>query len=149
MATEIMSWRIITIIHILALIVLAAACGPNRRIMESAKPSSTPPPASKPAPMSDLERDLNSMRTADFNFIHIFRRKDGAAFDADDKKFLIANTPAEINRRVISDGGRALITGSNFRFPEENFKQLTKRFAFENFSKAGMDPEKPSNSASQ
>lgn len=120
---------------ILVSVAFMAACGPNRRIMDSAKPTPAPP-AANATPMSELERDLQTMRTADFNFVHVFRRNDGAELDAEDKKFMNANMPAEINRRVISDRGRALITGSNFRFPAENFKNLTERFSFEDFSRS-------------
>lgn len=134
-----MAGQRISIILLLVAITTMAACGPNRRIMDSAKPAALPSPAANATPVSELERDLETMRTADFNFIHVFRRKDGAEFDAEDKKFLNANTPVEINRRVISDSGRALITGSNFRFPAENFKNLTDRFAFEDFSKSKLE----------
>lgn len=134
-----MAGRRISIILNLAAITIGAACGPNQRILDSAKPAASRSPAANVTPVSELERDLETMGTADFNFIHVFRRKDGAEFDAEDKKFLNANTPAEINRRVLSDGGRALITGSNFRFPPENFKNLTERFAFEDFSKSKLE----------
>lgn len=61
---------------------------------------------------------------------------DGGPFDAKDKEFLNANTPYEINRRTLADGGRALVIGSNFRFPEANFDALRSRFAFEDHSKS-------------
>jgi hypothetical protein len=75
------------------------------------------------------------MRTADFNFIYVFRRKDGGVLDSEDRGFMNANTPYEINRRKLADGDRALIIGSNFRFPAANFKLMKERFAFEDFSK--------------
>lgn len=75
------------------------------------------------------------MRTADFNFIYVFRRKDGKAMDANDKRFMAGNTPVETNRRRLSDDDKAIITGSNYRFPPEVMKLLTDRFAMEDYSK--------------
>jgi len=82
-----------------------------------------------------VESDVAAMRTADFNFVFVFKRKDGAVLDADDKAFMNANTPYEINRKKLSDGGRALVVGSNFRYPPENFKAMRDRFLFEDLSK--------------
>jgi hypothetical protein len=123
---------------LLSLIALASACSPNQRILNSAnerppEPSSirtegTSPPAS-------IETDIIAMKTADFNFIYIFRRKDGSQLDADDRAFMNANLPYEINRKKISDGGKALVIGSNFRMPPENFKSMKERFTFEDLSK--------------
>ncbi|MGQ0543094.1 MAG: hypothetical protein ACT4O9_14820 [Blastocatellia bacterium] len=101
---------------------------------ENPSPSVDPLTDSKPVP-SSFESDLESMRTADFNFIHVFRRKDGKELETDDKRFIIANTPMEVNRRKLSDDGKALITGSNFRLPPESLKAMTERFSFQDFSK--------------
>lgn len=113
------------------------ACWPNQRIVESGNEN---PPANvfrqdvKPA-VSTFEEDIEAMRTADFYFIYVFRRNDNAPFDAGDKQFLSANIPAEINRRQLSDEGRALIAGSNFKIPDEMFAKLKERFDFEDFSR--------------
>ena len=117
----------------------AAACGPNQKILNSAENSSTPAPAVN-APDSEskapsIEQDIQAMKNADFNFIYVFRRKDGAVLDDDDKAFVNAVTPAETNRRRISDEGRAVILGSNYRFPPEAMKSLIDRFAMEDHSK--------------
>jgi hypothetical protein len=86
--------------------------------------------------MSAFETDLQTMRTANFNYIFAFRRKDGAAFDAEDKKYLRANTPAGTNRFVSTDENRAFIAGSSYKFPPENIKALQNRFLVEDYSKA-------------
>lgn len=75
------------------------------------------------------------MRTANFDFIYVFRRKDGGAFDGEDRKFLRANAPAATNRFVSSEGGRAFVAGSKFRFEQTNLDKLQERFVIENFSK--------------
>lgn len=114
----------------------ALACTPNQNILKSANESATPEAPAKVVPAaSGFETDLQSMRNADFNFIHVFRRKDGLPMDADDKRFVSGITPIETNRRKLSDDGKAIITGSNYRFPPEVMKQLTDRFSMEDFSK--------------
>ena len=47
---------------------------------------------------------MGAMRTADFNFIYVFRRKDGGVLDAADKKAASDNIPPEINRRKVIQG---------------------------------------------
>lgn len=83
------------------------------------------------------------MRTADFDFVYVFRRKDGSALDGEDKKYLRANSPAATNRFILSDANRAAIAGSSFRFEPENLAKLGERFAIENFSKPESETAKP------
>lgn len=85
--------------------------------------------------IATVEQDVEAMRVADFNFIYVFRRKDGGVMDADDKRFVNVITPPQINRKKLSDSGKAIILGSNFRMPPDVLKQLTDRFAFEDISK--------------
>ncbi len=75
------------------------------------------------------------MRNADFNYIYAFRRRDGAAMDADDKKFVNNYTPVETNRRRLSDDGMAIIIASNYRSLPENLKVFTDRYTFADYSK--------------
>ncbi len=118
------------------------SCGPNERIMNSAtenRGNETRAANSETngalAPRR-FEQDLDAMRTADFNFIYVFRRKDGGVLDADDKAFITQTTPGEVNRRAVADEGKALLIGSNFRLPEDNLKQFKERFSFEDYSKS-------------
>lgn len=120
----------------LVIALMAFGCGPNKRIIESGREN---PPldranANLERPERSFETDLNAMRTADFYFIYVFRRRDGGTIDADDKRFLAANL-ADVNRRELSDEGRALITGSNFLLPENMLANLKERFVFEDHSK--------------
>ena len=120
------------VLAILCATLLAAGCGPNQQIMRSAE---TPtPPAVSPTPLSVLEQEVKAMRTADFNFIYVMRRKDAKPLDAADKKIASDNIPPEVNRRKVFDEGRAIIIGSNYRLPGENWKALGERFAVEDFS---------------
>jgi hypothetical protein len=87
------------------------------------------------ANVSNFERDLQTMKTANFDFIFAFRRADGGAFDSEDKKYLRANTPPGTNRFVSTDEGRAFIAGSLYAFSPENLNALRNRFAVEDYSK--------------
>lgn len=89
---------------------------------------------------SVLETDLQTMRTADLKYILVFRRKDGAAFDGEDKKFLRANLPTT-NRVVLSEDGKAFVIGSNYKFPPENLEVLQLRFNIEDFSAQDVKKE--------
>jgi len=104
--------------------------------------------ANKPAPnqtveneIPPFERDLQTMRTANFDFIYVFRRKDGGAFDAEDRKHLRANAPRETNRFISTDEGRAFIAGSSYKFMPENLEILEKRFNIEDYSAKKEEPK--------
>jgi hypothetical protein len=129
---------------VLGLVSSAASCGPNKRILESANEgntSSEPVAADSNAvpAMSSFEQDLNAMRTADFKFILVFRRKDGKALEQNDKE-LIASAASQANRRRLSDDGKAVIIGSNFPFAAGAFGGLAERFSMENYSKPDSGP---------
>ena len=131
--------RSVVVFFVVILFVLAIACAPNRRIVES---SQTPiPPAVNAAPAaSSFETDLQAMRNADFKFILVFRRKDNAVMDSDDKSFVNINTPPDANRKKLSDDGKAIIVGSNFPFFPGTIVSLTDRFLMEDYSKPDSGP---------
>ncbi|MCU1289047.1 MAG: hypothetical protein JWN60_1276 [Acidobacteria bacterium] len=109
------------------------ACQPNSSIISSqknAQTANTPDKVSSP-----YERDLETMKTANFDTILVIRRKDGGALDAEDKKYIKTYSPMETNRFIVTDGEKAVIAGSKFRFPPENIDILRERFAVENLSK--------------
>ena len=128
----------------ITMLFVASACGPNQRIINSAQENSAAAAAetSNVAPaLNSFERDLRAMRNADFNFIYVFRRKDGGALDADDRSYIVKTSPPEMNRRTLSDEGKAIIIGSNFRMPAETLEAFKQRYAFEDHSKMGnQDP---------
>jgi hypothetical protein len=131
---------------IVAVFIFASACGPNQRILQSANENtgggadaSSSPNSNSASAGTSFEQDLEAMRTADFKFILIFRRKDGHPLDADDKRYLGQVIPAEINRRRLSDSGRAVIIGSNFRLSPELTTTLTTRFSVDDHSAPGAD----------
>lgn len=112
------------------------ACQPNAAILESSKNAAATRANSQAEPATrSFERDLETMRTANFDFIYVFRRKDGAPLDGDDKKYVKLNSPIETNRFILSDEEKAVIAGSKYKFAEQNLMALRDRFNIEDFSK--------------
>lgn len=85
--------------------------------------------------VSEYERDLQTMKTANFDYIFVFRRKDGGVFAGEDKKYVKANSPNGTNRFVLTDGDKAVIAGSRYAFSPENLAALRNHFSVEDFSK--------------
>jgi len=123
-------------------VALVCSCAPNQRIVESNGQwsNSQASNASAMPVKSSFEQDIQSMKTADFTFVYVFRRKDGQPLDAEDKRFASNAIPPEMNRRTVSDEGKAIIIGSNFRMPADNMDLLTQRFALEDRS-VPVDPK--------
>lgn len=127
----------------LVLFVIAAffnsSCQPNAAILESSKNAvaerANSLEAANNQSKNSFARDLETMRTANFDFIYVFRRKDGALLDADDKKYVKLNSPIETNRFILSDEDKAVIAGSKYKFAEQNLMALRDRFNIEDFSK--------------
>jgi hypothetical protein len=130
--------RLPTIVLVL-LAMIVIACGPDQRIIDSAKErdaaNASESANSNVAPsVSSFEKDVAAMRNADFKFIVVFRRKDGKPLDSADKA-MVVKSASQANRRSLSDGDKAVIIGSNFPFAVADFQALSERFAMENYSK--------------
>src|SRR5262244_3718264 len=97
-----------------------AACGPNETILKSNSPTPLPPgeTPNKPSSNDPVEKEVEAMQTADFNFIYVLRRRDGGVLDSDDKAFLRIAT-ATVNRRTLSNDEKAIIIGSNTKLLPE------------------------------
>ncbi|HUF05481.1 MAG TPA: hypothetical protein VMM38_15075 [Aridibacter sp.] len=85
--------------------------------------------------MTEFEREIKSLKTADFDYIFVFRRKDGGVMTAEDRRFIKDKAHFATNRFTLSADEKAVFAGSNFAFEEENLDALKERFAFEDFSK--------------
>lgn len=136
-----MKWKRINSLGVLSLAaVVLCSCAPNQRIVESngqwsnAEANRT---AATPV-QKTIEQEIESMRTADFIFIYVIRRKDGAQLDPGDKQFASSVIPGQMNRRTVSTDGTAILIGSNFRMPQDERKLIDERFALEDLSR---DPE--------
>ena len=132
-------------IIIIVLALGAGACGPNQRILESANENQSGAPGNvsvdtnTATTVTGFAQDLEAMRTADFKFILVFRRKDGQPLNAGDRE-LLSKTAPQANRRRLSDEGKAVIIGSNFPFITGTFNALTERFSMEDYSKPDSGP---------
>jgi hypothetical protein len=85
--------------------------------------------------LTSLQTEVRDMENANFQFIYVFKRKDAGVFDKEDKQYLRANKPADVNRFVLTSDEKAFVAGSNYPFSQENLEALQKRFTVENFSK--------------
>jgi hypothetical protein len=97
-----------------------------------------PPPSNAEDKQANFQSELEKMRIANLQYIFVFRRKDGTIIESEDKKYLRANLPFN-NRVVLADEDKAVIVGTNYKFPPENIDALRQRFNIEDYSA----PEKP------
>jgi hypothetical protein len=109
----------------------------------------TPAPEIK-EPKDDFTEKLEYVQKGAFTFIYVFRRKDGAALDSDDSKYLRANAPLT-NYWVVTDDRKTAIGGSNYQVSPEGLDALKKRFNLEDLSKPPDDvnPEANSNAGNK
>ncbi|HLM02265.1 MAG TPA: hypothetical protein VK400_14535 [Pyrinomonadaceae bacterium] len=102
----------------------------------------TPTPEVKEKP-DEFSEKLEYVQKGAFTFIYVFRRKDGAPLDTEDRKFLRANSLVETNQWVLTDDAKAAIAGSNYQFPPEMLDALKKRFSVEDLSKPPPEAANP------
>jgi hypothetical protein len=112
-----------------------SSCVTNETILRSGK--ETPPAANVEHPTSSLDDEIAAMRTANFRFIWVIRRKDGGAIDAADKAIIRGATEG-VNRRVLADDDRALVIGTNAVPSKENVAILFGNFAVQDLSPEPM-----------
>jgi hypothetical protein len=118
----------VLIFGLIILALLNAACeSPSLKKANRAAPT----PENK---QTEFEKDLQTMKTANFEYIFVFRRKDGGTLDGEDKNYLKTNLPRDTNRVITSDDDKAVIAGSHFKFPPENLEILRNRFNVEDYS---------------
>ncbi len=117
---------------VMCAVLLTFACTP--RSFE--KPNvAIPSPSTAEDKQASFQNELEKMKTANLQYIFVFRRKDGGAVDGEDKRFLRASLPFN-TRVVLADEDKAVIVGSNFKFPPENTDALRMRFNVEDHSTA-------------
>jgi len=132
---EIFSLSKLSVFSLLTMIILLNfGCQPNKTILKDVPPPPTPMETVE-IKKTSLEEDLREMETAGFNYVLVFRRKDGGVFDKEDQKYLRDNTPIETNRWRKTSDGKAFIAGSGFGFSPEQMDALRDRFIVEDFSK--------------
>jgi hypothetical protein len=116
------------------------ACGPNEAILKSnSNQAASTPSASNSQPSYDsVESEVENMRTADFDFIFVLRRKDGAVMQPDDRTF-VRTVITNANRRSFADGEKAIVIGANSKLTPDILTKLNERFALQDFSKPGAE----------
>ena len=97
------------------------------------KPNVAATPVAVEDRQANFQNEVEKMRTANLQYIFVFRRRDGGVVDGEDKRFLRANLPFN-NRVVLADEEKAVIVGSNYKFPPENLDSLRARFNIEDYS---------------
>jgi hypothetical protein len=108
-----------------------SSCGANEGVLKSGKDNS---PQTNAAPSQPtFAQELEEVRTADFRYIFVLRRKDAGEIDAEDRSVIKLNT-TDANRRVSADNGRAFIIGTNNVIPPKNIAAIYAHFAVENYS---------------
>ena len=119
-----------------ASLLLFTGCGPNESILRSGANNDqpSPTPQASRAAYDTVDAEIENMRTADFNFILVLRRKDGGKMQADDKAFVRSNMSGA-NRRSLVDDEKAIVIGSNARIPQDLVTKLNDRFDVRDFSK--------------
>lgn len=127
--TRKITYRIVLLSVFAVLILTNLACEDS-----SAQKNSNAANASPEVKLTAVEKDVKSMQTADFQYIFVFRRKDGGVFNGEDKTYLKTNSPADTNRFLLSDDDKAVVAGSSYEFTPENLEKLDKRFNIENHS---------------
>lgn len=91
--------------------------------------------------ISEFERELKYLKTADFNYIFAFKRKDGKPLDSEDKKFL-KHESRTANRHTLTNDGKTAFVGTNYKLSNKNLEKLKKRFLLEDFSKSSEQNRK-------
>jgi hypothetical protein len=86
-------------------------------------------------PLTEFERDMVTVKNGGFAHVYVFARRDNQSLPADDKAFLKAHPPDDVNSMwLLTDGERRVILGTNVNFTPENLDALTKRFAVEDYT---------------
>ncbi|MFM9904908.1 MAG: hypothetical protein ACKVQJ_10105 [Pyrinomonadaceae bacterium] len=118
---------------------IASGCGANEGILKSGKDER--PPATKEDSKTAFARELDAMRTVNYNFVYVLRRRDGGKISAEDRGVIKLQT-GDANRRIAADDDTAFIIGSNALIAPKNLTALSERFAVENYS---PEPAAPAN----
>lgn len=128
---------------LLAAVFAACGFGPNyNNPAQNANVSTTPA-------ASGVDHDIETMRTASFEFIFVFKRKDGEVLTADDKAYIKAIAQPEPNRFTLSEDERSVVAGSFYAFEPNVVKTLEKRFEVRDLSPEKTGDQTSNNSKNQ
>ena len=91
---------------------------------------------------SEYETEVEAMRNADFDYIFVFKRRDGNPMTSDDKKYVRNNSHYATNRFTLSDDEKTIFAGSNFKFEKTGLDLLKDRFEVTDLSRSPEEIEK-------
>jgi hypothetical protein len=84
---------------------------------------------------TEFERDMLTVKNGGFGHMYVFTRKDGQPMQADDKAFLKAHPPDDVNSMwLLTDGERRVILGTNADLTPDNKIALATRFKAEDYT---------------
>lgn len=101
------------------------SCTANEGVLRSGRSNSSSPAGPTPE-VSPFERDLAEAKGAGFTWLYVIRRRDGGILTAEDKAFIKQHS-ADANRRILTDGERAVIIGSNYSVTAEGARAIKER----------------------
>jgi len=106
-------------------VLVSFGCGANEGVMRSGRES--PTPAAVAGNVDPFEREMAEIQEAKFTWLYVVRRRDGGILSSEDKAFVKQHT-TDANRRVVADGGKAVIIGSNYSITADGAQILKQRF---------------------
>jgi uncharacterized SAM-dependent methyltransferase len=84
---------------------------------------------------TEFERDMLTVKNGGFAHMYVFARKDGQPMQSDDKAFLKAHPPDDVNSMwLLTDGERRVILGTNADLTPDNKIALATRFKAEDYT---------------
>lgn len=92
--------------------------------------------------LTEVEKELKYLKTADFDYIFAIKRKDGEPLTSEDKKFVKDNSHYATNRFTLTKDEKVVFAGSNYKFSDKQLKNLKDRFEVDDFSKSERQIEK-------
>ncbi len=116
-----------------AFCLFSISCGSDSGIEDTNKTTNSN--ANKTRVISEEERELQSLKTADFDFIYSLKRKDGDVFSPEDRQFLKQKT-YRANRRTLTEDEKIIFIGTNYEIDKKDLQTIKERFEFEDFSKS-------------
>ncbi len=109
-------------------LVCALACGPLGGCKHAADKQARPQ-------LTEFERAMVTVKNSGLAHTYVFARKDGQTLQADDKAFLKAHPPDDVNSMwLLTDGERRVILGTNVDFTPAHMNALAQRFAVEDYT---------------
>jgi hypothetical protein len=117
---------------------LCAGCGPNDAILNSNSTTASNNANAVAIKKDPIDEEVDNMQTANFDYIFVLQRKDGAVMSADDKTF-IRNATANANRRSLTSDDKAVVIGSNAPPSPDFIGKLSSRFDVKNLSRLPLE----------